>query len=118
MTPEEVARRIWPNEYPPGTVGHADAADRQRKLAKELELWAEDVRSGSGEEERLREGIAKLATHAHRTHDHGWGQLLSVVMDPDGEELSDYIAMHEEDNPVKEWRDTKVQDLLNPKSER
>ena len=46
---------------------------------------------------RLRAGIEALCAHAHRTHDHGWGQLLDVVIRPDGEDLADYVAMHEAD---------------------
>lgn len=50
------------------------------------------------EVKRLRAGIEALRAHAHRTHDHGWGQLLDVVLRPEGESLADYVAMHEADS--------------------
>ena len=57
-----------------------------------------DVLNLLAEVKRLRAGIEALHAHAHRTHDHGWGQLLDVVLNPDGEDLAEYIAMHEADS--------------------
>ena len=57
------------------------------------------------EVDRLRAGIEALYAHAHRTHDHGWGQLLDVVLRPGGEDLADYVAMHEADSTGGETND-------------
>ena len=68
-----------------------------RETARERDEFRAEV-------ERLRAGIEALHAHAHRTHDHGWGQLLDAVLHPNGEDLPEYIAMHEADPTEGETR--------------
>lgn len=54
----------------------------------------------AAENRRLKADIKKLHAHAHAKHEHGWGQLLDALLNPEeGWDVDTFIEMDNEDTP-------------------
>lgn len=87
--PEHVVKKWGPLV----SVGDEDDEDSAEEMS-EAEVNAE-----LDELDRLREEIGLLHAYAHRTDDHGWGQLLDALLHPD-DDLNVIMLIEPDEDPL------------------